>query len=83
MAQRELPEGVPKGAFGPRLMALVALLSGQYRLLSKRPQHPKRSKEVDAAGLLPTTSGQAQESAHLQSRWLNRFYMYIDFRWEC
>jgi len=33
--QAPLPEGVPKGAFGPRLMALVALLAGQYRL-SKR-----------------------------------------------
>ena len=31
-SQAELPAGVPKGAFGPRLMALVALLSGQYRL---------------------------------------------------
>ena len=30
-----LPAGVPNSAFGPRLMALVALLSGQYRL-SKR-----------------------------------------------
>lgn len=33
--QAQLPEGVPRGAFGPRLMALVALLAGQYRL-SKR-----------------------------------------------
>lgn len=30
-----LPEGVPTGAFGPRLIALVALLSGRYRI-SKR-----------------------------------------------
>jgi transposase len=30
-----LPAGVPSGAFGPRLQALVALLSGAYRL-SKR-----------------------------------------------
>lgn len=31
----ELPEGVPRGAFGPRVMAMVAALSGQYHL-SKR-----------------------------------------------
>jgi transposase len=31
----ELPAGVPHGAFGPRLQAMVALLSGRYRL-SKR-----------------------------------------------
>lgn len=30
-----LPEGVPKGAFGPRLQAMVALLAGRYHL-SKR-----------------------------------------------
>ena len=28
----ELPDGVPTGAFGPRLTASVALLSGRYRL---------------------------------------------------
>ena len=32
----ELPGGVPQGHFGPRLMALVAILSGAYRL-GKRP----------------------------------------------
>jgi transposase len=31
----ELPAGVPRGAFGPRLQATVALLTGAYRL-SKR-----------------------------------------------
>jgi len=31
----QLPEGVPTGAFGPRLQAMVALLSGRYHL-SKR-----------------------------------------------
>jgi transposase len=31
----ELPAGVPRGAFGPRLQATIALLSGAYRL-SKR-----------------------------------------------
>jgi transposase len=31
----ELPEGVPQGAFGPRLQAMVSLLSGRYHL-SKR-----------------------------------------------
>jgi transposase len=31
----ELPPGVPQGAFGPRLQAMVALLSGRYHL-SKR-----------------------------------------------
>jgi len=30
-----LPDGVPQGAFGPRLQAMVSLLSGQYHL-SKR-----------------------------------------------
>lgn len=36
----ELPEGVPAGAFGPRLTASVALLSGRYRM-------PKRTvKEI-------------------------------------
>src|SRR5215510_1368451 len=33
-----LPEGVPERAFGPRLQALVAVLSGAYRL-SKRNIH--------------------------------------------
>lgn len=32
----ELPPGVPRGSFGPRLAALVAVLSGAYRL-GKRP----------------------------------------------
>ena len=31
----ELPDGVPQGAFGPRLQAMVSLLSGQYHM-SKR-----------------------------------------------
>lgn len=31
----ELPSGVPQGAFGPRLQAMMSLLSGRYRL-SKR-----------------------------------------------
>ena len=31
----EVPSGVPRGAFGPRLQAMVSLLSGRYRL-SKR-----------------------------------------------
>jgi transposase len=31
----ELPPGVPRGGFGPRLIAVIALLSGAYRL-SKR-----------------------------------------------
>jgi transposase len=31
----EVPPGVPQGAFGPRLQAMVSLLSGRYRL-SKR-----------------------------------------------
>lgn len=34
--QGELPEGVPAGAFGPRLMALVAYMTGLLRL-PKRP----------------------------------------------
>lgn len=28
----ELPEGVPTGAFGPRVMSLIALLAGRYRI---------------------------------------------------
>jgi transposase len=35
MTRAPLPEGVPERAFGPRLQALVAVLSGAYRL-SKR-----------------------------------------------
>lgn len=35
MTRAELPAGAPPGAFGPRLQALVALLTGCYRL-SKR-----------------------------------------------
>ena len=33
-----LPEGVPRGAFGPRIQALVGLFSGAYRM-SKRTLH--------------------------------------------
>jgi transposase len=36
--QAQLPEGVPSGAFGPRLMALAALLAGQYRLSKRQVQ---------------------------------------------
>jgi transposase len=32
----ELPRGVPRGAFGPRLQATVALLGGAYRLSKRR-----------------------------------------------
>jgi transposase len=32
----ELPAGVPRGAFGPRLQATVALLGGVYRLSKRR-----------------------------------------------
>lgn len=35
VTQADLPEGVPTGAFGPKLQALVGLLTGAYRL-SKR-----------------------------------------------
>jgi len=34
----ELPAGVPQGAFGPRLQALVALLSGRYHLSKRETQ---------------------------------------------
>ena len=34
----ELPAGVPRGAFGPRLQATVALLSGAYRLSKRQVQ---------------------------------------------
>jgi transposase len=33
-----LPEGVPQGAFGPRVMALVALITGAYRLTRRTAQ---------------------------------------------
>lgn len=32
----ELPPGVPRGAFGPRLQATIALLGGAYRLSKRR-----------------------------------------------
>ena len=32
------PEGVPRGAFGPRLQAMVSLLSGAYRLSKRQIQ---------------------------------------------
>lgn len=32
ITQAELPPGVPRGAFGPRLMSLVAVLMGMFRL---------------------------------------------------
>src|SRR5262249_9846826 len=34
-----LPEGVPERAFGPRLQALVAVLSGAYQLSKRNIQH--------------------------------------------
>ena len=36
--QAELPPGVPSGAFGPRLGALVGLLTGAYRLSKRNTQ---------------------------------------------
>jgi len=38
LTEADWPEGVPPGAFGPRVQALVSLLSGAYRL-SKRQIH--------------------------------------------
>jgi len=34
----KLPEGVPRGAFGPRLVSTVALLTGLYRLSKRNTQ---------------------------------------------
>jgi len=34
-----LPEGVPTGHFGPRLQAMVALCSGEYRLSKRSTEH--------------------------------------------
>ncbi len=42
----ELPEGVPRGGFGPRLVAFVALLTGAYRLTNRK-----------AAGLIGDLTG--------------------------
>jgi transposase len=39
VTQAPLPEGVPRRAFGPRLQALVAVLSGAYRLSKRNIQH--------------------------------------------
>jgi uncharacterized protein DUF6444/transposase IS66 family protein len=36
--QAELPQGVPSGAFGPRLTAVVALLTGRLRLTKRLVQ---------------------------------------------
>jgi len=33
-----LPDGIPRGAFGPRLQAMVALLSGAYRISRRNVQ---------------------------------------------
>lgn len=38
LTEASLPEGVPSGAFGPRLQALVGLLSGSYRLSKRKIQ---------------------------------------------
>src|SRR5262245_12682379 len=39
MTRAPLPEGVSERAFGPRLQALVAVLSGAYRLSKRNIQH--------------------------------------------
>ncbi|MFN2525458.1 MAG: DUF6444 domain-containing protein [Actinomycetota bacterium] len=36
-----LPEGVPAGCFMPRLLAVIALLSGAYRLSKRQIQQPR------------------------------------------
>ncbi len=38
MTRAELPDDVPRGAFGPRLIATVALLTGLYRLSKRNTQ---------------------------------------------
>ncbi len=38
VTEAELPEGAPRGAFGPRVQALTGLLSGGYRLSKRKVQ---------------------------------------------
>jgi transposase len=55
-----LPAGVPAGAFGPRLLALTALLSGQYRL-SKRLVQDLLSNVLGVEMSLGSVSGAEQQ----------------------
>ena len=45
-----MPADVPCGAFGPRLVAIVALLSGRYRLSPKATRRGEGRREVAAVG---------------------------------
>lgn len=47
LTRASLPAGVPRGAFGPRLQAMVALLSGAYRVSRRNVQQMM----VDAFGV--------------------------------
>ena len=55
-----LPAGVPAGAFGPRLLALTALMSGRYRL-SKRLVQDLLSNVVGVEMSLGAVSGAEQQ----------------------
>jgi transposase len=66
VTRAELPTGVPQGAFGPRLQAMVSLASGHYHL-SKR-----KTKELMAdffqahvgLGSIPTIEQRTSETLH-------------------
>lgn len=57
-----LPQGVTPGAFGPRLMALVALLSGRYRL-SRREVTAVAADLLGVDLALGSVDGLCQETA--------------------
>ena len=62
----ELPAGVPQGAFGPRLQAMVSLLSGRYHL-SKRDTMGITTDffQVDVGlGSVPTLEHRTSEAIH-------------------
>jgi len=55
-----LPAGVPRGAFGPRLQATVALLTGAYRL----SQRQVRAVLADLLGLAVSTGAVSKTERH-------------------
>lgn len=56
----QLPDGVPRGAFGPRLQAVLSLLAGAYRL-GKRPI---QSLAADLFGLRISTGMVCKRERH-------------------
>jgi transposase len=59
-----LPDGVPRGAFGPRLQATVALLTGAYRLSKRQVQALLSDLHGPTAslGMVPKTERAAAEA---------------------